>query len=69
MEEILREPVELIDDDLDEVAGGLASSAAASSGLTAAGATSTVGGISQAFLNGVQLGRGNGLTNAAAIGF
>ena len=48
MEEALRDPVELTDTDLDVVAGGFGSAAAASTGNTAVATTFVGGGLSVA---------------------
>jgi hypothetical protein len=52
MEEVLREPVELTDTDLDVVAGGFGAAAAASTGNTAVAATSVGGGLAVAVVGG-----------------
>jgi hypothetical protein len=52
MEEALRDPVELTDTDLDVVAGGFGSAAAASTGNTAVATTFVGGGLSVAAVGG-----------------
>jgi hypothetical protein len=52
VEDILREPVELVDDDLDEVAGGAAGAAATSLGNFAAATASSFPGFANNFSGG-----------------
>jgi hypothetical protein len=65
VEEIIREPVELTESELDVVAGGFGSAAAASGGVEASAATTAGGGNSFAIGSSAFFG----LTNAAAGAF